>query len=194
MTIFDLLFLALALVSAIALITAAAAALRGRRSRAIRILRNWAICTACYATIVVAVALASPQRILHIGDAWCFDDWCLSVGKVTQTPVARQIRYDVSLRIFSRARRVSQRAKGAWIYLVDQRGNRYAPEPDPSAAPLDVLLGPGESITTSRVFKLPADAGPVGLITGHGGAGWITKLIVADDGSLFHKPTLIRIN
>jgi hypothetical protein len=132
--------------------------------------------------------------VLNVGDPWCFDDWCLSVEKVSRTSAPPEISYAVSLRIFSRARRVSQRAKGAWIFVIDGRGNRYAPEPDPSAVPLDVLLQPGESVATSRVFKVPVDTGEIGLITGHGGPGCFPGcFIIGDDSSLFHKRTFVRL-
>ena len=119
MTLFDLLFLALVLASVATLIAAAVAAFRGRRSQSLKILRRL--------------------------DPWCFDDWCLSVETVTQRPAGSGTAYTVSLRLFSQARRVSQRALGAWIYVIDQKGNRYAPKPDRSTVPLDVLLGPGEA-------------------------------------------------
>ena len=192
MTIFDLLFLALALASFVTLIVALVSALRGRGNRALRILRNLALCPAAYLAIVAIVGWRSPQRVLNLGDPWCFDDWCLSVEKTTRTPSPPQVVYQVSLRIFSKAKRVSQRANGAWIYLIDGNGNRYAPEPDSSATPLDVLLQPRESVHTSRTFKLPANAGDLGLITGHG-PSWISRVIIGDEASLFHKPTFIRI-
>jgi hypothetical protein len=143
---------------------------------------------------VVVVALFSPQRVLNVGEPWCFGDWRLSVENVGRTPEPPLVYYNVSLRIFSQARRVSQRAKGAWIYVIDQRGNRCAPEPDPSAAPLDVLLHPGESITTARLFKLPADAAGLGLVTGHGGPDCFPGcFIIGDNASLFHKRTFVRL-
>ena len=193
MTIFDLLFLALLLTSVITLITAAVAALRGRRQNARKILLRLAASAAVYVAIVGIVGLLSPQRVLAVGDPWCFDDWCLSVEKAVSRPEPPRVTWTVSLRLFSRARRVSQRALYAWIYLVDDRGNRYAPEPDASAVPLDVRLGPGESVETSRVFQVPAGTGPLGLITGHGGAGFITTFIIADSSSLFHKRTMVRL-
>jgi hypothetical protein len=190
MTLFDLLFIAVVFASLATLITAAVAAIRGRRAHAFVIVRKLGMCVVAYLTIVVLVALFSPQRVLNVGDPWCFDDWCLSVQNVSRTPTSPLVSYNVSLRIFSQARRVSQRAKGAWIYVIDSHGNRYAPESDPSTVPLDVLLQPGESVTTSRLFKLPADSGDLGLITGHGGPGFF---IVGDDASLFHKRTFIRL-
>jgi len=193
-TIFDLLFIALVLISFGTLLTAAVAALRGRGSRALRILGRLGICAAVYVAIVAVVALLAPQRVLNVGDPWCFDDWCLSVEKVTRTAAPARVTYNVSLLIFSRARRVSQRALGAWVYLIDGLGNRYAPESDASEVPLDVLLQPAESVRTSRVFRVPAEAGAgeLGLITGHGPC-CISTFIIGDEGSLFHKRTFIRL-
>ncbi len=194
MSIFDLLFIVIVLSSLATLITAAIAAIRGYRAHSLAILRKFGMCAIAYLAIVVLVALLSPQRVLNVGDPWCFDDWCLSVENVSRTPEPPQVYCNVSLRIFSRARRVSQRAKGAWVYVIDGRGNRYAPQPDPSAVPLDVLLQPGESVTTSRVFKLPAHSTRLGLITGHGGPGCFPGcFIIGDDSSLFHKRTFVRL-
>ena len=193
MTIFDLLFIVLVLTALGTLITAAITAVRGHGSRAVSILRRLGISAAVYVVVVMVVGLLSPQRVLAVGDAWCFDDWCLSVEKVTRTPAPPQAVYTVSIRIFSRARRVSQSAKGAWIYVIDGSGNRYAPEPDLEAVPLDAMLEPGESISTSRVFRVPADAAGLGLITGHGGPVWLPNLIIGDAASIFHKPTFMRL-
>jgi hypothetical protein len=193
MTLFDLLLLLLLLVALITLATAVVAALRGRRAQALRTLRNLGICAGVYLTTVALVGFSSPQRVLRVGDPWCFDDWCLSVENVSHAPAPPLMAYTVSLRLFSRARRVSQRAKGAWIYVIDRTGHQYAPDPDPSATPLDVMLGPGESVTTSRIFKLPAGAGGLGLITGHGGPLNLGALVIGDDSSLLHKPTYVRL-
>ena len=72
--------------------------------------------------------------------------------------------------LFALAGRVVQRASGAWIYLIDGQGRSYSPESDPSAVPLDVLLQPHESVTTSRIFHVPADVHGLGLLTGHSGS------------------------
>ena len=194
MTIFDLLFIAVVLASLATLITASIVAIRGQRARALGILRQFGVSAIAYLVVVVVVALLSPRRVLNVGDPWCFDDWCLSVENVSQTPAPPEVAYNVSLRIFSRARRVSQRANGAWIYVIDGRGNRYAPEPDPSAVPLDVLLQPGASVTTTRVFKVPENARELSLVTGHGGPGCFPGcFVIGDDSSLLHKRTLVRL-
>jgi len=195
MTVFDLLFLLAALASLVTLVAAAAFAVRGPRRRALKILRVYGICVLAYLIVGVVTAFLKPQRVIPTGLPWCFDDWCLTVEGVSQTPSQQGVSYRVELRIFSRAGRVAQRARGAWIYLIDDQGRLYSPDPDPSAVPLDVLLQPRESVTTSRTFHVSADVHGLGLLTGHGGSycGPTAFLIIGETGCLFKKPTMIRI-
>lgn len=196
MNIFDLIFLASALATAITLAVAAISALRGRGARAFRILRAYGICAVCYSGIALAAHFLKPQRVIAVGTPWCFDDWCLQVDSAEHAAHGSTASYDIKLRIFSAARGITQRANGAWIYLIDNRGIRYAANSDPLAVPLTVKLGPGESISTSRHFEVPADVGALGLITGHGGpyCGAMSLLIIGEGGCLFNRPTMIRIN
>lgn len=195
MTVFDVLFIFATVASAVTIAVAAMFAVRGQRSGALKLLRFYCICAAGYFAIGVAVAFLRPQRVMNVGDPWCFDDWCLTVEKVVRTDNPSEVSYNVDLRISSRARRTTQRASKAWIYLIDDQGRRYSAEPAPSAVPLDVLLGPLESASTQRVFHVPTDAHGLGLITGHGGpyCGPMDMLIIGSGGCLFRKPTVIRI-
>lgn len=195
MTMFDLLFLLAVLASVATLVAAAVFAVRGRRAQALKTLRVYGGCALLYLIVGVAVAFLKPQRVIRTGGPWCLNDWCLTVESVSRTPGQLEISYRVDLRVFSRAGRVAQRAKGAWIYLIDGRGRRYSPDPDPSAVPLDVLLQPHESVHTSRLFHVQDDVHSLGLITGHGGpyCGPMSFLIIGDSGCLFKKPTMIRI-
>lgn len=195
MTIFDLFFLLAVLASAVTLAVALFLVLRGRWAKALRVLKTYAVCAAVYLLAGIAVSFFRPQRIMRPGDPWCFDDWCLTVESVSSTPGPTENSYQVVLRVFSRARAVSQRAKGAWVYLIDEHGHRYYPQPDPSAVPLDIMLQPGESITTSRRFRVQQHVRQLGLITGHGGAycGAMAFLVMGDSGCLLGNPTLIRL-
>jgi hypothetical protein len=195
MTVFDLLFMVAFLISLVTVAVAAVFVVQGRLPRALSVLRSYCICAAAYVAIALAVAFLKPQRVMRIGDPWCFDDWCLRVDRVDRTAGPSQVSYNVELRIFSRARRVAQRAKGAWIYLIDEQGRRYSPDAAPRAVPLDALLQPLESAATLRVFHVPPDAHDLGLITGHGGpfCGPMDLLIIGSGGCLFRKPTMIRI-
>lgn len=135
MTIFDLLFLACVLATAITLTFGVTLALRGRGAKALRIARVYGICAVAYLAIAVAVDFFKPQRVLAIGAPWCLDDWCLQVESASRATDGPRVIYDIKLRIFSTARRVTQRADGAWLYLIDERGHRYAANFDPSAVP-----------------------------------------------------------
>jgi hypothetical protein len=195
MTIFDLLFLLAALASIMTLALAVFSVIRGRRARAIRILWVYAVCGLLYLVAGVTAGLVRPQRVIPAGVPWCFDDRCITVQSVNRTAGHADISYDVGLRIFSRAGRVAQRANGAWLYLIDGRGHRYSPDPDTSGVPLDVLLLPNQSVTTSRTFHVPSNVGALGLVTGHGGpyCGPMSFLVIGESGCLFRKPTMIRI-
>jgi len=188
-TIFDLVFLAAFLVSVIALIAMAYQAVRGRIPRALLMLGVWLACVVVYLGISVAVAYAAPQRVIAVGDPWCFEDWCLTVKSAHR---AGEI-YDVDLRISSEAKRVTQRANGAWIYVRDENDKHY--DPAPADVPLDILLQPGESVAAKRSFNVPANVHELGLVTGHGGApcGVMSLAIIGGGGCLFHKQTMIQL-
>jgi len=194
-TLFDLLFLCGALATLVSLAAAGALALAGRRPASYRVLRGLGLMAVGYLGLGLAVSFLRPQRVLSVGEPWCFDDWCLTVEGVSTTPVPAGLTYTTDLRLSSRARGISQRARGAWIYLIDGRGRRYPPQADASAVPLDTLLGPGQSVTTSRSFVIPPGIRPVGLVTGHGGpyCGPMSFLIIGSSACLFRKPPMVRI-
>lgn len=196
MSVFDLLFLLVVLATGVSLLTAVVLAVAGRRSASVRILLGLGVSVALYLVVGVGVSYFEPQRVFAVGEPWCFDDWCLTVERVTISPSSGGRSYDVDLRLSSRARRATQRARGAWVFLIDGRGRRYAPDVAGSAIPLDATLAPGESLDTSRSFHVPEGVRPVGLITGHGGpyCGAMSFLIIGGSGCLFHKPPMIRLS
>lgn len=195
MSLFDLIFLAFALSTAIVVFVFLVALVRRRWGTVRRLGIAWVIFAIAYLAASFVVSYVRPQHIVAIGDPWCFDDWCLTAEKVTIVPGSAQSRYQVELRISSRAGRVTQRAKGAWIYLIDERGHLYDPKPDASQVPLDAVLSPQQSVLTSRVFDVPNQAHTIGLITGHGGpyCGTMSVLVIGDGGCWFQKPPMIRI-
>jgi hypothetical protein len=108
MTILDLVFLECFLLSLIAFVAAAYAAIRGHVSRAFSILGIWLACAILYLGVSVSVPYAVPQRVIAIDTPWCFDDWCLTVKNVQHA----DMNYNVDMLISSEAKRVTQRAKG----------------------------------------------------------------------------------
>jgi hypothetical protein len=184
MRILDLVFIGFVLMTLSMLTASAVSAVRGRGASALRILRIYGILGVAYFATGVAFDFFKPQGVIPVDKSWCFDDWCLQVKNVDRASAGAMVTYRVNLRIYSTARRVSQRANGAWIYLIDVQGRRYPPKPDPDVTPISVKLAPEESVDTVRVFEVPAGARSLGLITGHGGPyfGAMSFIIIGGGG------------
>lgn len=192
MNIFDLLFILIFLTSIFTLISATVLGIRGKGAVALKILRIWGAAAGAYLGIIVVVSLILPRGVLHVGEERCFDDWCIAVEHVERKPSQANIEYLATLRVFSRARRISQREKDVVVYLTDDRGRRYEPALEKDAVPLDVRLGPLESVETTRKFEVPADAKGVGLVVGHRGRGFPIGWLIIGYETWFRKPTIVR--
>jgi hypothetical protein len=183
---FTLVFFAAAFATLCALGRAIYLLIRGRARDAGRVLFRLSVGAAVYLAAVLVVSLLTPQRRLAIGQKRCFDEWCYTVTAADW----RGEQVAVDLHITSEARRVSMRELGVGVRLLDSNGHSYWPVSE-SGPPLDTMLGPGESFDTRRIFRVPQDAVDVGLEVAHG----ITPalVIIADPGSLLHRPTLIML-
>ena len=194
MTLFDLLFALLFLTGIGSLVVASVAALRGRRARAIAIVRRTGIVAGLYFAVLILVSALSPQRFLGLGDDQCSDDWCIAVQRVRRDTVPTGERYDVSFRVSSRARRVAQRERFVTVYLRDQNGRRYRPDGDANANPFDTLLSPGQTVSVTQRFVVPAPTRIVGLVVAREGGGRFPGCcILGDEGSLFHRRTIVEL-
>jgi hypothetical protein len=191
-SIFDLLFIVSFLATIVTLLTAAWFAIRGRGARALAVLRRLGLCAAAYLGIVVLASLFWPRTVLRVGDPQCFDDWCMAVQSAARQPAGDRVVYTVALRLSSRARGVSQRENDVAVYLADDRGRRYDPAPSGSDVPFSVRLGPGESVTATRVFEVPAGALAPGLVITHEGGFPIGWFIVGYE-TWFRKPAIVRL-
>jgi hypothetical protein len=192
MTIFEPLFLLLALTAIVASLAAAMAGLRGQHPRARRILRRLGIGAGTYFTIVLLVAFFSVPPVHHVGEPQCFDDWCITVADARRTTAGPKQSWNVTLRISSRAKRVDQGEKYVVVYLTDSLHRRFDPDPAAASVPLDSRVGPGQSIDATRKFDLPADATGVALVFTHEGGFPIGALIIGEN-ELFHNATVIRL-
>lgn len=192
MTIFEPLFIFLFLTTAVTLITAAVVAMRGQGGRALRIVRRLAFGAAGYFLIVLAVALVMPHKVYGIGEPQCFDDWCLEVAGATHRPAGSSVSWTVTLRISSRARRITQSERGAAIYLTDSRHRRFEAVPGASTGALDARLAPGESADVSQTFTLPPDAIDVGVVFTHA-RGFPIGLFIIGENELFHPGAIVRL-
>lgn len=192
MTIFEPLFILLVLVAVGSLLTAAVLAVRGQGARALRILRRLAYSAGAYFAVVLIVALVTPQRVYRVGEPHCFDDWCLTVTGATRKPAGAAVSWIVTLRVSSRARRITQSEKGAAIYLTDSRRRRFDPVPGASSGALDVRVGPGESAEAAQTFALPPDATDVGVVFFHA-SGFPIGLFIVGENELFRPGAIVPL-
>jgi hypothetical protein len=182
-------------VSALMLV-AALLCLPGREFRfAGKILGCWSAFAAAYIALTMTVSVLMPQRVVNPGESYCADIWCISIQSVSKTPLGQDVAYKASVRIFSDASRVKTSAKGASVYLVDERGRHFPLVSDPSVAPFDTELNPGESVNTSLTFLAAADSQQL-FIRGdepNGPSRWFGKLAIGYDSAILHRPTLLRV-
>jgi len=148
----------------------------------------WSICAAAYLAIVLVGAMLPRDSTLSAGQAYCDDDWGMSVQSVNRTPAPDGVSYALALRLSSRALHGPRSARGAWVYLTDERGHRFLPVHGPSAVPLDVVLRPGESIATTLTFHVLRDARELFFTGGVEGISYASLLI--GNGHLLRRPRI----
>lgn len=175
------------------------AGLRGRRDQIRVISRTLAVYVLAYAVVLVVVGNIMPRQSQAAGGRQCYDDWCVTA--IEAVPAQPQRLMDcagpnvwvVRLEVSSDAKRVRQRAADAAALLEDSAGRHYRPCGAAAAggATLRDELGPGESFPVMLGFSLPAGRSPAGVVIRHG--YFPGCLIIGDDQSLGHRPTLYRI-
>ncbi len=195
MTIFDILFMASFLAVTGMVVTAAIAGLLGRRARALKVVRALAVYTGLYVGILIAVSLVSPRRVLDVGTAKCWDDWCVGVTGVDLIPAETTVTYAVTLRVSSRARGLPQRGLEPEVYVLDGQNRRHDPAVGLGRTPTEFTLQPEEAVTFTRVFQVPTDAEDPVLVLNPGGGGvqfpgWF---IIGSENSLFHEPIVVPL-
>ena len=167
--------------------------LAGREFRfAGKILKWWSACFLAYTALTIAVSLLLPQKVVNPGQSYCVDSWCIGIQNVTKTATEQSVTYKADVRIFSDLNSGTTSARGASLYLVDERGRRFPMVPDPAVIPFDTELSPKQSVDTTLTFRVAADAQHLAL-RGDGPDLWIAKFFIGDDSALFHRPTLIRV-
>lgn len=195
MTLPDLLFLLAFLSASVAMLLALTAAIRGQRPRAVRIVRRVATATTAYFLVSLTVAIASPQRLVPLGQPQCFDDWCITPMTVRHDARDLDVAYTVSFQLASRARRVAQRERFIVAYLQTDDHRRIDAQPESITVPFDTLLTAGETVWATRRFLVPRPTPTVRLVVAHeGGFRFPGCCILGDESSFLHKHTLILLD
>lgn len=191
MTIFDLIFIVAFLSLVIAVVMAAFQAIRGRRERALTIVRRIGATAAAYFAAVAVVSIGTPRQVIPMGVAQCFDDWCIAAVGVAPQHAGADDSLRVLLRLSSTARGITQGERDVRVYVIDDKNRQYAPIAEPGALPLSAGIPPEGVLTPSRLFVLPRDAGHPMLIVVH---DWFPHCcIIADRESLLHRPTVVPL-
>lgn len=205
MTIFDLVFLSGALTVIVCFIRAAYLVIRRRSSAAARVLRRTGIGASVYFITLIVTSLVQPGGVVALGAPNCFDDFCIAVDSAARLHSIGSVSGEgdfivVSGRVVSRARGRRQRETDVRGVLMDSLGVRHEVS-DRGQQALRALGGGGRSLTDfvepmsanafQLVFDVPASARALAFITVH---GWFPgALIIGSDGSLFHRPTAVRL-
>lgn len=191
MTIYDLLLIAAFLSTLATLVIVTYAAIRGRWSRVATLLKRWTIAAAAYMTIVVLVAIATPQRHLKLAEDLCFDDWCIAVINVNSTAIGS---YEVTYRLSSRAKGISQRELAIETRMIDEAGKRFYPQLRDTDVPYSVLLAPGAEATLHRLFQVPQSSRIAGIEIAHTSGvqpGWF---IIGQGPPIVAKNPIVPLN
>lgn len=204
---FELLFLALILVSLIGFIAAGMIRIQ-KPNYAMRLLKVIVISWILYISIVFLVAAVTPQRIIPMHQDLCLDEMCFAVDNVRTTSqlnlggqrvFANGNFKIVTIRVSSHARGRSQSEKGLhaflWsqnkLYGVSSNGQVAWNASHFENALLTTRLRPDESVLSDQVFDLPVQVTESGLVLRNGfGPGYF----VIGECPLFHKPTILRLS
>jgi hypothetical protein len=177
-----------------------------------------------YASVLLGASAASREQTLGAGQEkyFCEIDCHLAYSvagvETAKTPTsgveksANDILYIVSVRTrFDEHTISAHRGDGPLtpspreVAMVDDQGRVYSASeearqsvenfPDARQAPLTQPLRPGESYTTKLAFELPSDArGLRLLITSPTEPGWLGRIIIGDEDSIFHRKIYLRLS
>lgn len=148
------------------------------------------------------ISWASPQRVISLGDSYCWDLWCMGIDKVNAIPRGGEMVYKIDVHFFSDANTVKTGSDEALVYLTDDRGRRFPLVDDPTVIPINTRLDPRQTLKTTLTFVTPADATHL-FLTGdaplpeHIPLAWRIFKVYADlhfgYEKLSHKPTVLRV-
>jgi hypothetical protein len=159
----------------------------GDRPAAWRIVKAWGICAGIYGAVLLTVALVPRTSAMKTGTPYCDDDVCMTVLAVNKNSAPGKTRYSLDVRLTSRANHGPRSAKGALVYLADERHREYFPV-SASPVPFDTAINPGQSVDTSLAFDVPSDAAQPAFEIRRDRIGYASFMI--GSGELLRKPML----
>jgi hypothetical protein len=161
---FELVFYVLVLFSIPILTTIVLAFLRGRRRSAWRTLAAYLVLVAVYAAVLIATILATPMRVLVMGEAQFAGDWSIAALSLRHIPHDLDEDYEIDFRLSNRGKKAVNGPNDLVAYLVSEDGTRYDAAPEPNTPPFDAPVQPGKYVMTTRKFVLPTNLNRVELV------------------------------
>jgi hypothetical protein len=194
--VFDLLAIAAVLALVVFVLRIAYLSLRGRLPQAGKLATRVAYCAAAYVAVSISVSAARPERSIGLGERWCFDDWCISVDRVSRQAAGADLIYTLDLQTYNAARR-PQAALYPWMFVRDAQDRHFGPDGREWVGAVESSIPPHESLRFSVAFHVPADARQLSFVTNHGSGAPCTPLpsvlIIGQGGCLFHKYNSIHL-
>src|SRR5262245_61848773 len=107
----------LSLITAIGLLTAVGMLVARKFRTAANVAGASISALAFYFAAASMISWVSPQRVIKLGDSYCWDLWCLGIQKVSATPQGREMVYKIDVRFFSDANTVKTGIDDTRVYL-----------------------------------------------------------------------------
>jgi hypothetical protein len=195
MTLFELLFIALFLVSAGCLLLCAAL---WRTGKAKKLLMGLVSVWAAYLVLLAVADVLRVPKVFKVGEEECFDEMCFAVidqADAAQAPTAgagRTLKV-VTMRATSRSEGRAQAegglrgrlyGDGRYLEISASAQRSYEAEHGPAASLTD-RIAPGESKLAVLVFEVPEGVGMQGLVLDH---GFTPGYFVIGESPFFHQP------
>jgi len=204
MTLFELLFILLVLLSVGVLVLGVVLGTTKGWSEGGKVLRvvggTWAV----YLTVLAIADILAQQHVTPVGEERCFDEMCFTVTSAKRlrdfasAPAPGHAYYVVRVRVTSRSLGRSQ-AEGGLRARLYQDGKYFEAPPDAqqaydrrcgTSARLTQRLDPGESLVSPLVFEWSADSRVPPLVLDH---GFTPGYLVIGESPFFHKPDIMLI-
>jgi len=162
-----------------------------------------------YLGVGTVVAIATPRRMVAIGEDRCFDEMCFAVtgferveqiGSGEKAMHAQGVFYVVEVRVSNRSRGRIERERGRTGRLTDASGKVYRESGaglqaltrmNGSIAGLGAEIAAGESVAAKLVFDVPASVTRPGFVLGSDLSFNPAAIVIADDAHFLHKPAIV---
>jgi hypothetical protein len=205
-SLFDLLFLFCFAAAVITAVRIGYLAIRRRFRAGGRVFVRLTVCVAVYMLVLLGFSLFEPLREVPIGTPRCFDDWCITVEQATRQATIGTTRAAgtfcvLTLRVSSRAKRITQREPDVYLYLTDESERRIEISPAGQQAlakaglageSVSSFVAPGESFESRVAFDVPDNARHLAFVKASH-AWFPVRLIIGEPGSWLHRPTIVPL-